>query len=177
MSIACCAESDYTDSLTISWISDFNQFPNNRGCHTSVKAVVNNSGYNKTRVFYQGSGQRRCYKLSTTKGEDYLIRGTFLFGPLWGSHFNFSVSVGVTPIGVVDSSEDSVVVEGILRATEDLTYFCLVNGKGGAPYISELELRPLHGLKKYLQDFPSSVLKLVARIKFATSKEEIRYAF
>ncbi|CAL9001978.1 unnamed protein product [Prunus brigantina] len=175
VSIACCAESDYTDSLKISWISDFNQFPNNRGCHTSVKAVVNNSGYNKTRVFYQGSGQRRCYKLSTTKGEDYLIRGTFLFGPLWGSHFNFSVSVGVTPIGVVDSSEDSVVVEGILRATEDLTYFCLVNGKGGAPYISELELRPLHGLKKYLQDFPSSVLKLVARIKFATSTEEIRY--
>ncbi|CAB4314383.1 unnamed protein product [Prunus armeniaca] len=175
VSIACCAESDYKDSRSISWISDFNQFPNNRGCHTSVKAVVNNSGYNRTRVFNQGSGQRRCYKLSTTKGEDYLIRGTFLFGPLWGSHFNFSVSVGVTPIGVVDSSEDSVVVEGILRATEDLTYFCLVNGKGGAPYISELELRPLHGLKKYLQDFPSSVLKLVARVKYATSKEEIRY--
>ncbi|PQP99870.1 nodulation receptor kinase [Prunus yedoensis var. nudiflora] len=175
VSIACCAKSDFTDGRNITWISDFNQFPNNRGCHTSVKAVVNNSGYNRTRVFYQGSGQRRCYKLSTTKGEDYLIRGTFLFGPLWGSHFNFLVSVGVTPIGVVDSSEDSVVVEGILRATEDLTYFCLVNGKGGAPYISELELRPLHGLKQYLQDFPSSVLKLVARIKFATSKEEIRY--
>ncbi|XP_068314950.1 nodulation receptor kinase-like [Pyrus communis] len=170
VSIACCAESNFTDSRNISWISDFNQFPNTTGCHTRVPSKADYSGYNRSRVFYQNSNQKRCYKLSTKKGEDYLIRATFLFGHIWSS--SFSVSVGVTPIGVVDSSEDSAVVEGIFRATEDNTYLCLVYGKG-TPYISEVELRPLQGLKYYLEDFPSSVLKLVTRSSFAITKDDI----
>ncbi|KAB2597567.1 nodulation receptor kinase-like [Pyrus ussuriensis x Pyrus communis] len=174
VSIACCAESNYTDSRNISWISDFNQFPNTTGCHTRVPSKADYSGYNRSRVFYQNSNQKRCYKLSTKKGEDYLIRATFLFGHIWSS--SFSVSVGVTPIGVVDSSEDSAVVEGIFRATEDNTYLCLVYGKG-TPYISEVELRPLQGLKYYLEDFPSSVLKLVTRNSFAITKDDIRYPY
>ncbi|KAM1161372.1 hypothetical protein ACFX14_000523 [Malus domestica] len=171
VSIACCTESNYTDSRNISWISDYNQFPNATGCHT-IQSEADYSGYNRSRAFYQNSGQKRCYKLSTEKGEDYLIRATFLFGHIWSS--SFSVSVGVTPISVVDSSEDSAVVEGIFRATEDNTYLCLVYGKG-APYISELELRPLQNLKYYLEDFPSSVLKLVTRNSFAITKDDIRY--
>ncbi|CAN6542051.1 unnamed protein product [Malus baccata var. baccata] len=155
VSIAWRGESNYTDSRNISWISDYEQFPNTTSCYTRAQSEADYSGYNRSRVFYQNSGQKRCYKLSTEKDEDYLIRATFLFGHIWGS--SFSVSVGVTPIAVVDSSED----------LSDDTYLCLVYGKG-APYISELELRLLQDLKYYLENFPSSVLKLV-------TKDDIRY--
>ncbi|KAM1091513.1 hypothetical protein ACFX13_019286 [Malus domestica] len=140
VSIACCGESNYTDSRNISWISDYEQFPNTTSCYTRAQSEVDYSGLH----FY----------LDT-------------FGALV---FRF----GVTPIAVVDSSEDLSVVEGIFRATEDDTYLCLVYGKG-APYISELELRLLQDLKYYLENFPSSVLKLVTRNSFGITKDDIRY--
>ncbi|KAE8704828.1 Nodulation receptor kinase [Hibiscus syriacus] len=74
---------------------------------------------------------------------------------------SFTVSIGTTPLGVVDSSSEASVVEGIFQAPNIYTDFCLLHGKGD-PYISSLELRPLNDTK-YLKDKSSNILTLVNR--------------
>lgn len=172
MSIACCSESNFTDNKNISWISDFNEFPNRLSCENrtiSEPFAINN----KRRVFHLGSNQKRCYNLTAKKGEDYLIRG--IFGGIWGS--KFTVAVGVTSIGVVDSPE-KFAVEGVFRATKDYIYFCLVSDQGTL-YISEIHLRALQNLGYYLEGFSSSILELIKRIYFDEISEGkvIRYVF
>lgn len=172
VSIACCSESNFTDNKNISWISDFNEFPNRLSCENrtiSEPFAINN----KRRVFHLGSNQKRCYNLTAKKGEDYLIRG--IFGVIWGS--KFTVAVGVTTIGVVDSPE-KIAVEGVFRATKDYIYFCLVSDQGTL-YISEIHLRALQNLGYYLEGFSSSILELIKRIYFDEISEGkvIRYVF
>lgn len=169
LSIACCAGGNYTEKVTnISWTPDFQWFPDTISCQKISKPVVNQTGYKESRIFNIPKG-KICYSLPTPKGEDYLIRGTFLTGVTGSS---FSVSVGVTVIGLVSSSQD-LEVEGIFKATKNYTDFCLVK-KEGAPYISKLALRPLWDLE-YLQEFPNSVLKLVKRINLGGNGSDIRY--
>ncbi|KAL0350298.1 UNVERIFIED_CONTAM: Nodulation receptor kinase [Sesamum radiatum] len=83
----------------------------------------------------------------------------------------FNVSVGVTEIERVNSIGKPR-VEGIFRATNNYTNFCLVKGKGAA-YLSKLELRPSH--PDYVKRNPSSVLKLVDRADAGNIGSEIRY--
>ena len=90
------------------------------------------------------------------------MRGSFPAGERGGAQLDslFTVSIGVTPLGLVNSSED-LVVEGLFSATDSYTDFCLVHGKGD-PYISSLELSPLND-SQYLKDRSSSIRKLVNR--------------
>lgn len=171
VSIACCAEANITDPITnINWTTDSTLLLDGViSCQKISKPVLNQTGYNEARIFNIASG-KRCYTLPTTKGEDYLIRGTFLSGAT--EHSSFGVSVGVTVISLVSSSEDSD-VEGLFKASSNHIDFCLVK-KEGAPYISQLVLRPLKDLD-YLKDFPSSVLKLVKRIDLGGNGTGIRY--
>lgn len=171
MSIACCAEANVTDPITnITWTTDaLWSIYRAINCQKISKPVVNQTGYNEARIFNIASG-KRCYTLPTTKGEDYLIRGTFLSGAT--EYSSFGVSVGVTVISLVSSSQDSE-VEGLFRASSNYIDFCLAK-KEGVPYISQLVLRPLKDLD-YLKDFPSSVLKLVTRINLGGNRSDIRY--
>lgn len=174
MSIQCCAESSYTDpSTNINWISDHYWY-SNIGCQNISKPVENDKG-GTIRIFGGDLAKKWCYNLSTIEGQVYLIRGTFLYGesarrPL-ASLFN--VSVGVTPIGQVNGSDESVVVEGVFRATNHHTDFCLLKETGN-PYISKLELRLLNDTE-YLQEDSSSVLKLVKRVDVGNKEKDIRY--
>lgn len=174
VSIACCADSDFIGkNPSINWKPDDAWFPDKKDCRTITRPVVNNKFYDKVRDFDIDSG-KRCYNLSTTKGQDYLIRGTFLYGdavetPLVSS---FNVLVGVTPISLVNSTEDSV-VEGIFKAANDYIDFCLEK-KNGDPYISQLEVRPLNDAD-YLHGQSASVLKLVGRYDLGRSDNELRH--
>ncbi|KAM3709011.1 hypothetical protein ACJW31_02G140700 [Castanea mollissima] len=148
VSLACCADSNFIDQ-NISWSPDDSWFPDRTGCRNETKAAVNNDqGYNKTRVFnipdLPDSG-KRCYNLTTVKDQDYLVRGTFLYGDLLSTNPNNSFNV-----------------LGIFRATEDHIDFCLEKDIGN-PYISKVELRPLK-ISEYLQESSSTVLKLVSRV-------------
>jgi hypothetical protein len=168
VSLACCADSNFLDqSTTINWKPDDSWFPNRAGCL--------HEGYAKARIFKIDSG-KRCYRLTSTKEQDYLVRGTFLFvdSMRTTSDTSFDVLVGVTGISRVSSSEDSE-VEGIFRATKDYIDFCLEKVQGD-PYISKLELRPLQNLN-YRQGFPSTtVLKSVRRTDLGNTRGDIRYA-
>ncbi|KAK9285498.1 hypothetical protein L1049_024692 [Liquidambar formosana] len=176
LSLDCCADSIlFTDPKTaINWTSDYGWFPDRSGCRKISEAVENYTGYPKARLFSTNLGKKWCYNLTTIKDQDYLIRGTFLFGdsldPL-GALFN--VSIDVTTISQVNSSDDAE-VEAIFRATNYYTNFCLVKGKGD-PYISKLELRPLND-SEYIERETSSVLKKVSRVDVGGNiGEQIRY--
>ncbi|XP_059639649.1 nodulation receptor kinase-like [Cornus florida] len=173
VSVRCCADSTFTDQNGISWVTDENWFPDNSSCKDITRPVQNDTRYNKARVFSNLLGKKWCYNLKTTKDQDYLIRGTFLSGEQQATVLgSFGVSVDATWISLVNSSDDTE-VEGIFKATNEYTNFCLLKVKVD-PYISKLELRHLND-SEYLIKEPSSVLKLVHRVDVGSSGAEIRY--
>lgn len=105
------------------------------------------------------------------KGQNYLIRGTFPSEDLNTSPTTtfFDVLIGITPIGRVNSSDETE-VEGIVRATNDHINFCLLERRGN-PYVSKIELRPLD--LDYGES--SSILKIVHRFDVGNTGREIRY--
>lgn len=172
LSINSCAKSNFTDANGIYWITDDGWFPDGTSCQQST--VPTQSIPSKTvRTFDVKSG-KICYNLTTTSGHDYLIRATFLRER---SDSLLTVLIGVTPIALVNSSEDSAVVEGIFRAKEEYTDLCLWRQRGH-PYISGVEVRDLNGLG-YLNGGDSSnyVLKVVSRVSFGSTGGIIRYVF
>nr|AAY22388.1 symbiosis receptor-like kinase [Tropaeolum majus] len=170
VSVACCADSGFTDNTLINWITDESWFPDKQGCRNFAPPVANYTGYKKARIFAIDSG-KRCYNLPTIKDQDYLIRGSFLFGDSLSSPFgtSFNVLVGVTPIARVSTS-DKLEVEGIFRANRDYIDFCLAYEKG-EPYISNLELRALEN-SNFLKLESPVVLKLVDRVDLGGSTGE-----
>ncbi|XP_061355239.1 nodulation receptor kinase-like [Gastrolobium bilobum] len=171
-SIACCADSNYTDTLTtLNYISDYRWFSDKTSCRP-ITSVVNQSSYEILRVFDINKG-KRCYNLPALKDQVHLIRGTFPFDNSLRKPPNssFDVSIGVTKIGAVRSSQD-LKIEGVFRATKNYVDFCLLTEEGN-PYISLLELRPLP--EEYLQGFSSSVLKLISRSNLGGKEDDIRY--
>lgn len=178
VSYECCAPSNniYLQN-NISWISDNNLIHINGSCLTFDPPVSNGTSYKQARIFDKDSGRKWCYNLTTTKGHDYLIRGTFLHGinvrNSYSPDATFFVSVGTTSIAQVNSSDDTSTVEAVFRATNHYVDFCLVKHKG-SPYISKLELRPLDDFA-YLEGNSSVILKLVQRVDVGNTQEPIRY--
>ncbi|CAK9150616.1 unnamed protein product [Ilex paraguariensis] len=173
VSLQCCADSEVTDpNSNITWITDENWYPDKLNCQQIKRAAQNDTLYDKARFFPSQLGTKWCYNLTAEKDQDYLIRGTFLFGDLQNTApGSFDVLVGVTQIGLVNSSAPSE-VEGILKATNNHFNFCL-STKKGEPYISKLELRPVNS--DYLEREPSSVLKVIDRVDVGNTGQEIRY--
>ncbi|KAI7739365.1 hypothetical protein M8C21_010708, partial [Ambrosia artemisiifolia] len=172
ISIQCCADSKFIDpDNNITWIPDDKWFYDNRQCQDIMTNLQNGTTYNHARFFGTKYGTKWCYDLPTKKGQNYLIRGTFPFEDLNTSPTRtfFDVLVGVTPIGQVNSSDETE-VEGVVRATNDYINFCVLP-KQGNPYVSKIELRPL--------DFdygePLSFLKVVHRVDVGNTGSEIRF--
>lgn len=173
MSVACCAESKFTDSDTkVVWISDSNWFPDNASCHNIDNRVpINDTVHRKVRSFSFDLG-KRCYNLPTTEDQEYLIRGTFVPGDLVGSQeTSFNVLIDVTPISLVNLSGYQY-VEAIFKAKNRYINFCLVKDKGD-PQISQIELRPVNDAK-YLHEDAANILKLVSRVDAGNTGNEIR---
>ncbi|CAN1342803.1 Nodulation receptor kinase [Linum perenne] len=172
ISINCCGGQGQTDSSSITWISDEQWYPDKTGCLIAT-APENYTGNDRVRYFYIDNSEKRCYSLPTTQDRDYLIRGTFPSGKSVGSlGSTFDVLVGVTPISLVDSSGESQ-VEAVFRSAEQHIDFCLVH-ETGDPYISQLELRPIHE-SRYLDGRYSTVLKLVDRVDLGNTGTPIRF--
>ncbi|XP_022155334.1 nodulation receptor kinase-like [Momordica charantia] len=167
VSLACCADSNFTDTSTgIVWTPDSHWFPNSSSC-------INISNNAKSRIFGKALGKRSCYRISTVKGQEYVIRGTFLVKESSASGDSyFGVYIGATLLDLVSSSQDWV-VEGSFKAERKYVDFCLEKEKG-EPYISYLELRQLHDFR-YLSRFPSHALKLITRLNLGEPRFNIRY--
>ncbi|KAL9666183.1 hypothetical protein QQ045_000507 [Rhodiola kirilowii] len=177
VSLKCCASSNSTDAVTsINWTSDNNLFYSNLSrCQKVTKPVPNYTGYDWARIFDSKLGKRWCYNLTTVKDQDYLVRGSFLFGDSFQASApggSYNVSIDVTSISTLQSN-DNIEVEGVFRASKSYSEFCLVQLKGYL-HISKLELRPLK-YPKYTQKVPFGVLKLVGRYDLGNRGEPIRY--
>lgn len=161
---------NYTDPLTtLNYTTDYTWFSDKRSCRKIPETELRNRSNENVRLFDIDEG-KRCYNLPTIKNEVYLIRGTFPFDSLNSS---FNASIGVTQLGAVRSSRlQDLEIEGVFRATKDYIDFCLLKGEV-YPFISQLELRP--SPEEYLQDFPTSVLKLISRNNLGDTKDDIRY--
>ncbi|XP_020578402.1 nodulation receptor kinase-like isoform X2 [Phalaenopsis equestris] len=175
VSIQCCSASNFTDQGTnITWTSDDHLFHSVGRCeHFSVSSRTSN--HTQTRFFDEADSNNFCYYLPVLKGQGYLVRATFLRGPIPESFtaapFNFSV--GTTSISQIDSSIEHFKVEGVFVATNDHTNFCLFSETRNA-YISTLELRPLNEAI-YLHDSPSAALKLVTRVDLGNKNLSYRF--
>ncbi|GMH17627.1 hypothetical protein Nepgr_019468 [Nepenthes gracilis] len=130
------------------------------------------------RSFPQGT--RNCYTLRPTqgKGENYLIRATFMYGNYDSLNKppEFDIHLGVDiwdTVKINDSSQ--VITKEIIHTptTADYLYVCLANTGGGTPFISTLELRPLNN-SIYKRETGS--LALVDRYyTYTTSIQDLRY--
>ncbi|KAL0538331.1 hypothetical protein IC582_027346 [Cucumis melo] len=179
VSLACCADTNFIDQNTsIEWTQDSQWlFPN----YSSTCANINNNN-EKSRIF--GSNvlgwKRYCYHFNTIKGEEYLIRGTFLVNESSNSngHYSsslFGVYIGNTLLSRVKAFRDSVVIEGSFKAKRKYIDFCLEkDDEGDEAYISYLEIRQLQNFS-YLSKFPSRIFKLIARLNMGESTLDIRY--
>ncbi|XP_054809886.1 nodulation receptor kinase-like isoform X2 [Prosopis cineraria] len=175
VSIACCADSSYTDPETnLSYKSDYTWFPDRTSCRSLINHKANQTGNERARMFDITDKGKRCYSLPTIQDKIYMLRGSF---PPDNSleDFSFNVLIAVTSLGSVRPSGDLEIVEGIFRASKNSIDFCLVKEKqeNGHPYISQIELRPVH--EEYLQDLHSSVVKLVSRNNPGGTVSDIRY--
>ncbi|XP_058006429.1 probable LRR receptor-like serine/threonine-protein kinase At1g51880 isoform X2 [Hevea brasiliensis] len=111
------------------------------------------------RSFPQGN--RNCYKLGLDKGIKYLIRATFLYGNYDGQNEipQFDIHLGTNKWSTVQLEDAirSFSTEIIHVTARSYVFVCLVNTDSGTPFISALELRPLHN-KTYNTETGSLVL-------------------
>ncbi|CAK8540395.1 unnamed protein product [Lathyrus sativus] len=169
-SIACCADSNYTDPKTnLNYTTDYRWYSDKSSCRQIPKILLSHRSNVNFRLFDIDEG-KRCYNLPTIKDQVYLIRGIFPFDSVNSS---FYVSIGATELGEVTSSRlEDLEIEGIFRAPKDNIDFCLLK-EDVNPFISQLELRPLP--EEYLHDFSTNVLKLISRNNLCGIEEDIRF--
>uniref|UniRef100_J3MWS6 Malectin-like domain-containing protein n=1 Tax=Oryza brachyantha TaxID=4533 RepID=J3MWS6_ORYBR len=99
------------------------------------------------------TGGRNCYTLHpATKGQKYLIRGTFMHGNydnkgqnLVNSPLLFEIRIGLNFWNQVNvtSATMTYTSEAIILATVNSVSVCLIDNDKGTPFISSLEMRPM----------------------------------
>ncbi|XP_022714519.1 LRR receptor-like serine/threonine-protein kinase IOS1 [Durio zibethinus] len=93
-------------------------------------------------------GDRNCYNLSLRKGDEYLIRATFVYGnydemnelPKFDLHLGPNLWTSVT----IQKASVGISTEIIHVIQSNHLFVCLVNTGNGIPFISALELRLLN---------------------------------
>ncbi|KAG4945097.1 hypothetical protein JHK87_041104 [Glycine soja] len=140
----------YTESTTgIDYTSDA-EFINTGVSGTVVPVVRNKSQrpYQSVRSFPEGI--KNCYKINITKGTNYLIRATFLYGNYDGQYMlpRFDLLLGANRWGTVAIYDAFVDRKKEIMYVPSLDYvqICLVNTGHGTPFISAIELRNLTNL-------------------------------
>ncbi|CAH2036433.1 unnamed protein product [Thlaspi arvense] len=121
-------------------------------------------------------GQRNCYNFNLTAKRRYLIRGTFIYGNYDGLNKlpSFELHIGpnnwttVSTLGVTNGS----IHEMIHVLPQSHLQVCLVKTGETTPFISSLELRPLHNETYVTQ---SGSLIAVARVYFSPTPSFVRY--
>ncbi|XP_057854218.1 nodulation receptor kinase isoform X1 [Cryptomeria japonica] len=161
VSLLCGGKSNIIEAETkLVWIPDDN-YTLYKGEIVLYPSPVEGSQPKPIRQF--SSDFKSCYNLTTVKGDLYLIRGSFIHGELYGRPL-FDVSIDATVICQVNTSVSALRNEVILTATENYVTYCLIPKRHhGAPFISQLELRPLNR-ELYTSKDPQKILKMLTRI-------------
>jgi len=150
ISIDCGAEAgvSYTEqSLTINYVSDEN-FINTGVRGTIASEEINRNNQQQLwnlRSFPEG--KRNCYKINVTRGSNYLIRTTFLYGNYDGRNmlpmFDLLLGANVWDTVTIENASLDQSKEIIHVPSLDFIQICLVNTGNGTPFITAIELRTL----------------------------------
>ncbi|KAL8153401.1 hypothetical protein V2J09_011161, partial [Rumex salicifolius] len=169
----------YTDeTTTLNYISDegFTEAGTNMDISSAYRSGSLAKQLTNVRSFPQGI--KNCYTLrpENSKGNNYLIRTTFMYGNYDSLNkppqFDLHLGTDVWDTVKLDNSSHVVVKEMIYTPTDDYLYVCLANTGLGTPFISVLELRHLNS-STYKR--VSGSLELVLRYYTSTtSLENIR---
>ncbi|CAA7050057.1 unnamed protein product [Microthlaspi erraticum] len=122
-------------------------------------------------------GQRNCYNfLNLTGNRKYLIRGSFVYGNYDGLNqipkFDLHVGPNKWTSVKLDGVGNSSIHEMIHVLKQDRLQVCLVKTGDTTPFISSLELRPLHNETYVTQ---SGSLIAVSRVYFSPTPLFVRY--
>ncbi|KAL5227886.1 hypothetical protein ABZP36_016151 [Zizania latifolia] len=176
--------SSYNDSVTnLTYISDsgYAEGGKNHNIMARYMEYVANDTEKTLRNF--PDGQRNCYTLPSTSGKKYLIRTTFTYGNYDGlnssengSLFLFGLHIDVnfwTTVNLTNwASSDTVWKEVITVAPDQFISVCLINFGSGTPFVSALDLRPLHDLMYPFVNTSVSV-SCFSRLRFGSVDEII----
>ncbi|KAM0833651.1 hypothetical protein ACQ4PT_064131 [Festuca glaucescens] len=144
---------DNTLAIVYSFDGEFVEGGLNHEILPEFMAGVGNDQQKTLRSFPDGS--RNCYTLPSNSSKKYLLRATFTYGnydrlnkTLDGSLFLFGLHIGVNFWEAVNLTnwDPSLTVwkEVLTVAPGNSVSVCLINFGSGTPFISSLELRPLH---------------------------------
>ncbi|KAM5585829.1 hypothetical protein ABKV19_004971 [Rosa sericea] len=104
--------------------------------------------FRTVRIFPKGT--RNCYKISVTSGQKYLIRASFGYGNYDGENNlpEFELRLGDSLWDSVVFTRDlvnSIIAKELIHIPmRNYIHVCLVDINKGVPFISVIELRPLH---------------------------------
>jgi len=119
------------------------------------------------------SGVRNCYRINVTSS-NYLIRATFYYGNYDNLNIlpQFDLHLGPNMWDTVNFPNASFTTIREIIYTPSLDYIqpCLVNTGKGTPFISTIELRPLHN-KNYLKFSNKAVLSHFLRFDLGSIKD------
>ncbi|XP_065875391.1 probable LRR receptor-like serine/threonine-protein kinase At5g48740 [Euphorbia lathyris] len=172
LSLSCGGASDYTDSSTISWVSD-NEYIKT-GNTSTISAIPIR--------FFPDKQSRNCYKLPLSNSSSLtLLRAQFVYK----NYDNlrkppvFSVSIGTAIVATVNlSSNDPWIEEFVWPVNKDTLSLCLhAIPDGGYPVISSLEVRPIPrgAYQDEIGDFPVKSLRKAYRINSGYTNGSLRY--
>lgn len=138
----------YTETTTkLNYVSDAS-FINSGVSQDVASAYGDGDTYprqlRKLRSFPQGI--RNCYSVTTVKGTEYLIRGSFLYGnydgldllPMFDLYIENSLW---QTLNFTDNGMDAY-IDLIHVTSSNKVNICLINTGNGVPFISALEFRP-----------------------------------
>uniref|UniRef100_A0A1S4E3N3 non-specific serine/threonine protein kinase n=1 Tax=Cucumis melo TaxID=3656 RepID=A0A1S4E3N3_CUCME len=169
----------YTETTTkLNYVSDAS-FINSGVSQDVASAYGDGDTYprqlRKLRSFPQGI--RNCYSVTTVKGTEYLIRGSFLYGnydgldllPMFDLYIENSLW---QTLNFTDNGMDAY-IDLIHVTSSNKVNICLINTGNGVPFISALEFRPSLNIT-YLTI--ASSLSLYTRMNIG-STEDRKYRF
>ncbi|CAA6672936.1 unnamed protein product [Spirodela intermedia] len=131
--------------------------------------------YLNLRIFPNGT--RNCYTMGTVKeGVKYLVRAGFLYGNYDGKNQppQFDLYLGVNLWRTVNTLADDVVTAEIIAISPtNVLQVCLLNTGMGTPFISVLEVRPLHDSMYPLVNESQSLVLNRGRVDAAETKPPV----
>jgi hypothetical protein len=180
----------YTDANNITWVPDTNYTFTG---HNFDNVTSDTKNLQSLRYFPEVRS-KNCYKLPAIPNNTYMVRVFFLYADFLGTGAppTFDLEIEALSVGKIDftgSAENNVAAqiystfsaennvqayEGYFSATKDTIYVCLARITGD-PFISSLELRPLHTASMYTTVQQGSYLFNVYHANFGSSTPIIRY--
>jgi Malectin-like domain len=182
ISIDCGATNgtSYQDRTGITYVSDYSYVDTGKNYNISKDYTSPSNQSSTLRSF--PNEKRNCYTINVTKGDNYLLRATFLYGNYDGNKtaqastpLQFNLHLYTTfwrTVNITDASKEYA-YEILTAAWREYIWLCLVDINAGTPFISALELRPLKNNLYNLYDSYYSAYAILFRLNYGPTRDTV----